>query len=101
VSGVEPQSPETREPDPGSEASDPNPVVASQSAASPPAAPTPTFPPPDGPSSGSEPSEALTASGLPNPHGLPEIAVERPEVAVGAAFAGGLVLAMILKRLGR
>jgi len=26
---------------------------------------------------------------------------ERPEVAVGAAFAGGLVAAMILKRLGR
>jgi len=26
---------------------------------------------------------------------------ERPEAMVGAAFAGGLVLAMILKRLGR
>ncbi|MGH2916608.1 MAG: hypothetical protein ACRDMX_16645 [Solirubrobacteraceae bacterium] len=26
---------------------------------------------------------------------------ERPEVAVGAAFAGGLVLALILKRLAR
>ncbi|HUB04684.1 MAG TPA: hypothetical protein VMA76_06430 [Solirubrobacteraceae bacterium] len=26
---------------------------------------------------------------------------ERPEVAVGAAFAGGLLAAMILKRLGR
>jgi hypothetical protein len=26
---------------------------------------------------------------------------ERPEVAVAAAFAGGLVLAVILKRLGR
>lgn len=25
---------------------------------------------------------------------------ERPEVLVGAAFAGGLVLALILKRLG-
>jgi hypothetical protein len=46
-------------------------------------------------------SSATTASGLPNPHGLPEIAVERPEVAVGAAFAGGLVFALILKRLGR
>jgi hypothetical protein len=44
---------------------------------------------------------ALTSSGLPNPHGLPAIAVERPEVAVGAAFAGGLVFAMILKRLVR
>lgn len=29
------------------------------------------------------------------------LADERPEVAVGAAFAGGLVVAMILKRLGR
>jgi hypothetical protein len=48
-----------------------------------------------------EPDGPRTASGLPNPHGLPEVAVERPEVAVGAAFAGGLVLAMILKRLGR
>jgi hypothetical protein len=26
---------------------------------------------------------------------------ERPEVVVGAAFAGGIVAAMILKRLGR
>ena len=43
----------------------------------------------------------LTASGHPNPHGLPEIAVDRPEVAVGAAFAGGLVAALILKRLAR
>ena len=29
------------------------------------------------------------------------LADERPEVAVGAAFAGGLVLALILKRLVR
>jgi hypothetical protein len=29
------------------------------------------------------------------------LADDRPEVAVGAAFAGGLVLAMILKRLVR
>jgi hypothetical protein len=29
------------------------------------------------------------------------IADERPEVAVGAAFAGGLVLALILKRIAR
>jgi hypothetical protein len=48
-----------------------------------------------------EPDGPRTPSGLPNPYGLPEIAVERPEVAVGAAFAGGLVLAMILKRFGR
>jgi hypothetical protein len=49
-----------------------------------------------------EPSApATTASGLPNPHGLPDIAVDRPEVAIGAAFGGGLVLALILKRLAR
>ena len=29
------------------------------------------------------------------------LADERPEVAAGAAFAGGLLAAMILKRLGR
>jgi hypothetical protein len=29
------------------------------------------------------------------------VASERPEVAVGAAFAGGLLLALILKRLAR
>ncbi len=29
------------------------------------------------------------------------LANERPEYAVGAAFAGGLLLAMILKRFGR
>ncbi len=29
------------------------------------------------------------------------LASERPEAAVGAAFAGGLLLALILKRLGR
>ena len=29
------------------------------------------------------------------------IANDRPEAAVGAAFAGGLLLAMILKRLAR
>lgn len=29
------------------------------------------------------------------------LANERPEVAVGAAFAGGILAALILKRLGR
>jgi hypothetical protein len=28
------------------------------------------------------------------------VAQDRPEIAVGAAFAGGFVLALILKRLG-
>jgi hypothetical protein len=30
----------------------------------------------------------------------PKPPLERPEVQVGAAFAGGLLIAMILKRLG-
>ena len=40
-----------------------------------------------------------------DPSSVPEraaaIANERPEVAVGAAFGGGLLLALILKRLAR
>jgi len=36
-----------------------------------------------------------SSSGL--PFGIPE---DRPEILVGAAFAGGLVAAIILKRLG-
>ena len=52
-----------------------------------------TQPPADAPTgvSDSVPLQARAAA----------LADERPEVAVGAAFAGGLVLAMILKRLAR
>jgi hypothetical protein len=32
---------------------------------------------------------------------LAQLANDRPEVVVGAAFAGGFLLAMILKRLAR
>jgi hypothetical protein len=39
-----------------------------------------------------EPSAQESAAG---------VAAERPELILGAAFAGGLVLAMILKRLAR
>ncbi len=35
------------------------------------------------------------------PASPPAIADERPELVVGAAFAGGLVLALFLKRLAR
>lgn len=49
----------------------------------PPGAPAPSWPPEDEPS------------------GATALAAERPEIAVGAAFAGGLVLALILKRLAR
>jgi hypothetical protein len=36
----------------------------------------------------------------PPPESPPQPPLERPEVQVGAAFAGGLLFAMILKRLG-
>ena len=62
----------------------PDPVVAVTAAPEPPAW-TPPAPPPDG-------------TGM---SGAAAMATDRPEVAVGAAFAGGLVLAMILKRLAR
>jgi hypothetical protein len=34
-------------------------------------------------------------------HAVQSTAAEKPEVLVGAAFAGGFVAAMILKRIGR
>ena len=51
----------------------------------------PTSPPPP-------PSVAVDTQRSSSPA---EIVEERPEVAVGAAFAGGLLLALILKRLAR
>ena len=45
------------------------------------------------------PAEEPAGSGMLS-GGAPEVADEHPEVLVGAAFAGGLVVAMILKRLG-
>lgn len=41
-----------------------------------------------------QPAPAADASPSPSP-------AERPEVLVGAAFAGGVVLALLLKRAGR
>lgn len=35
------------------------------------------------------------------PAAFPPVAEDRPELAVGAAFAGGLALAFLLKRLAR
>jgi hypothetical protein len=47
-----------------------------------------------------EPDTAAGGSSLPGPLGnLP--VDEHPEILVGAAFAGGIVAAFILKRLGR
>jgi hypothetical protein len=51
--------------------------------------------------------DAQTSTSQPAPDGASvqeraaALANERPEVAAGAAFAGGLLLALILKRLAR
>jgi len=45
-------------------------------------------------------AEAAVRGATP-PHAPAAAADERPELAVGAAFAGGLVLALFLKRLAR
>ena len=41
----------------------------------------------------------MTAS--PGGFDLAQLAHDRPEVVIGAAFAGGFLLAMILKRIAR
>ena len=51
----------------------------------------------------SAPAEGFSA-GVTTPSGgfdLAQLAHDRPELVVGAAFAGGFLLAMILKRLAR
>lgn len=49
---------------------------------------------PAGTPSGPSPLQSAQAS-------LQSLAVDRPEVIIGAAFAGGIVLALILKHLAR
>jgi hypothetical protein len=44
---------------------------------------------------------AARGATAPSPAAYPSAADERPELAVGAAFAGGLVLALLHKRLAR
>jgi hypothetical protein len=70
------------------------------------AEPSPAEPVPAEPSPAYSPSPAPTpsdSSGAPpyTPAGAAELATDRPEVAVGGAFAAGFVLALILKRLAR
>jgi hypothetical protein len=50
---------------------------------------------------GADGSGVVVAPAAPKGHSPAEIAAERPELAVGAAFAGGFLLAMILKRFAR
>jgi hypothetical protein len=57
----------------------------------------PAYPPPP-----PEPAPSDSSATPPyTPAGATELAADRPEVALGAAFAGGFVLALILKRLAR
>ena len=60
------------------------------------------------PESSPDGAEQPTASWLPEPAGAPDSSdfggsagSEHPELAIGAAFAGGLLAALILKRLAR
>jgi len=46
-------------------------------------------------------AELAARGGAASPVVLPSAPDEHPELAVGAAFAGGLVLALFLKRLAR
>jgi len=75
----------------------------------PPAAPTranaPVIPPPMPPAPATSTGEAVGSafdghSPEPPMNPLGDIASERPEILVGAAFAGGILIAMILRRLG-
>jgi len=51
---------------------------------------------------GSDSNQTATAAGAASvPERAALVADERPEVAVAAAFGGGLLLALILKRLAR
>lgn len=73
---------------------------AGSAAPHPPAAAAPTSPFSSGSSGASGSSSNPVAGLLENPK-VAETIEQRPEALVGAAFAGGLLFAMILKRLGR
>jgi hypothetical protein len=69
------------------------PVAAAQPAGVPPTAPLAS----DALPTDTAPAWAPTDEG----GGSAAVVAERPEIAVGAAFAGGFTLALILKRLAR
>jgi hypothetical protein len=58
-------------------------------------------PEPGDPSAVSAPPVAPSWRPEDEPSAAATLAAERPEIAVGAAFTGGLMLALILKRLAR
>jgi hypothetical protein len=91
-------APESEADNPATSELDPPTAVTPAPASSPPASSPPAYSPP-------APDPAPSASSDAPPPYTPAPAAgpvpDRPEVAVGAAFAGGLVLALILKRLAR
>lgn len=95
-----PQSPDADSAQPVAEpvAVPPAPVAEPEPAATatpPPPEPTPTI-------SASDASSSRPAGSAAAPSALsPQAYDDRPEVLVGAAFAGGILAALILKRLGR
>jgi len=64
--------------------------------------PTPTMPPPVTTTATGEAVGSAFDGHAPEPpmNPLGDIASQRPEILVGAAFAGGILAAMILRRLG-
>ncbi len=62
--------------------------------------PEPPLSPASGPPPGAQPAAASSGADFQGA-GSGESPTERPEVKVAATFAGGLVAAMILKRLAR
>jgi len=60
-----------------------------------------SHPPDPGSTVGGPPPSAPAAGTASLQQRVAEIANERPEAAAGAAFAGGLLFALILKRLAR
>jgi hypothetical protein len=74
-------------------AADAEPTAEHRAVTPPPAAPAAA----DGPPPAAEPGPGEAGQ----PFAIPGLPLDRPELHVGAAFAGGLLLALVLKRLAR
>lgn len=88
-------------------AADAEPTLAHETAA-PPKSPSGDTPPPSTSAPAGEaaappaqPFAPPASSGDAPPLAIPGIPLDRPELHVGAAFAGGFLLAMVLKRFAR
>ena len=84
-------------PDPGPAATEFTPPVA----ASPDPAPADKSPAVEEPATSSNGSPSFQESPFPPPYGDEPSEGPRPEVLIGAAFAGGLLLALIFRRIAR